>query len=77
MSSTPFDLVAGTEEFYFDADYYDYEFKSRKDDVAWYVKRYLEYGGETLELGVGSGVLRSQQFEKAHGLQGLIYLTQC
>ena len=55
MSKTHFDLVAGTEEFYLDADYYDYEFKSRKSDVEWYVKHYLEADGPVLELGVGSG----------------------
>lgn len=71
MSSTPFDLVAGTEEFYFDADYYDYEFKSRKEDVAWYVKRYLEYGGETLELGVGSGRIAIPAVRKGARVTGL------
>ena len=71
MSSTPFDLIAGTEEFYFDADYYDYEFKSRKDDVNWYVERYVELDGHTLELGVGSGRIALPAVRKGARVTGI------
>lgn len=50
-----FDLEAGTNDFYNDPTYYDFEFKSRKADVRWYGERYLEVGEPVLELGVGSG----------------------
>ncbi len=51
----PFDLDAGTTEFYEDAVYYDHEFKGRTGDVAWYVEQYVETDGPVLELAVGSG----------------------
>lgn len=50
-----FDLDAGTADFYADATYYDYEFKTRREDVRWYTNHYLTAGGPVLELGVGSG----------------------
>jgi len=50
-----FDLHAGSHEFYEDPHYYDYEFKSRKEDVNFYTDRYLEVDGWSLELGVGTG----------------------
>ncbi len=71
MSTTPFDLLAGTEEFYFDADYYDYEFKSRKEDVAWYVERYVATEGEILELGVGAGRIALPAVRKGARVTGL------
>lgn len=71
MSSTPFDLAAGTEEFYFDADYYDYEFKSRKDDVNWYVQRYVKAAGPLLELGVGSGRIALPAVRKGAQVTGI------
>lgn len=54
MSDHPFDLRAGTEEFYADPGYYDYEFKARRGDVRWYTTHYVDAGGPVLELGVGS-----------------------
>ena len=71
MSSTPFDLAAGTEEFYFDADYYDYEFKSRKDDVNWYVDRYVRADGPVLELGVGTGRIALPAVRKGAQVTGI------
>lgn len=50
-----FDLHAGTTQFYEDPHYYDYEFKSRREDVKYYTDRYLEAGGWCVELGVGTG----------------------
>ena len=49
-----FDLEAGTNEFYEDPHYYDYEFKSRREDVRFYTERYLEAEEWCLELGVGT-----------------------
>jgi len=51
----PFDLRAGTDDFYADATYYDYEFRARRGDVRWYTTHYVDSGGPVLELGVGSG----------------------
>ena len=39
--------------------------------MAWYVKRYLEYGGETLELGVGSGRIAIPAVRKGARVTGL------
>ena len=50
-----FDLEAGTEEFYQDTAYYDYEFRSRTEDVDFYKDRYLDCEGWALEIGVGTG----------------------
>ena len=53
--SVEFDLHAGTTQFYEDPYYYDYEFKSRREDVKFYTERYLEADGWCVELGVGTG----------------------
>ena len=53
--SLDFDLHAGTTQFYEDPHYYDYEFKSRREDVRYYTERYVEAGGWCVELGVGTG----------------------
>ena len=58
--SSTFDLVAGTLEFYEDPDYYDYEFKDRREDVDFYTARYLEVEEWSLELGVGTGRIAAQ-----------------
>ena len=50
-----FDLHAGTTQFYEDPYYYDYEFKSRREDVQFYSDRYREAEGWCVELGVGTG----------------------
>ncbi len=51
----PFDLEAGSRDFYADSGYYDYEFRRRRADIAWYTELYLQADGAVLELGVGSG----------------------
>ena len=71
MSKTQFDLLAGTEEFYLDADYYDYEFKSRKADLDWYVERYLAVDGHILELGVGSARIALPAVRKGAKVTGV------
>ncbi len=55
MSNRPFDLHAGTTQFYLDAVYYDHEYKSRAGDVRWYTSHYTDAKGPVLELGVGTG----------------------
>ena len=55
MSNQDFDLNAGNSEFYVDPIYYDYEFKNRTDDVAFYTAKYLEAKSPILELAIGSG----------------------
>ncbi|MFN3199058.1 MAG: class I SAM-dependent methyltransferase [Bradymonadia bacterium] len=55
MKHPQFDLEAGTVSLYVDPIYYDYEYKSRTEDVRWYVDRYLDADGPVLELGVGTG----------------------
>jgi SAM-dependent methyltransferase len=59
----PADLIAelvdaGSREHYSDAALYDYEYRRRRADVAWYrelAHRRLPHGGRILELGAGSG----------------------
>jgi SAM-dependent methyltransferase len=59
----PADLIAelvdaGSREHYSDAALYDYEYRRRRADVAWYrelAKKRLAHGGRILELGAGSG----------------------
>lgn len=49
---------AGSREHYADAALYDYEYRRRRNDVAWYkelAKRRLGTSGRILELGAGSG----------------------
>jgi SAM-dependent methyltransferase len=55
------DLIdAGSREHYLDAALYDYEYRRRRADVAFYrdlAKRRLGSGGRILELGAGTGRL--------------------
>lgn len=55
----PFDLDAGTTEFYRDPLYYDFEYKNRTGDVSFYVERYVE-AGEVLEAGGGQWAHRGE-----------------
>ncbi|MEZ4223100.1 MAG: class I SAM-dependent methyltransferase [Polyangiaceae bacterium] len=45
----------GSLAHYADAAYYDRTYRNRASDVAWYVRRAKQVGGEVLELGAGSG----------------------
>lgn len=49
------DVDAGAREPYADAALYDYEYRNRRDDVAFYRQLANTYGGPILELGAGSG----------------------
>ena len=71
MSRYDFDLSAGTDEFYLDPTYYDYEFKSRKADVNWYVDHYLNSKVGVLELGVGSGRIALPAVRKGAHVDGV------
>lgn len=51
-------VALGAREHYLDHALYDYEYRRRRDDVAWYValaERLVPAGGAVLELGCGTG----------------------
>lgn len=48
-------LERGSREHYDDAGYYDFTYRRRGDDVAFYKRWVRQYGGPVLELGGGSG----------------------
>jgi SAM-dependent methyltransferase len=66
----PFDLQAGTTEFYRDPLYYDFEYKNRTGDVGFYVERYLE-AERVLELAVGSGRIAAKAVRKGAKVFGI------
>jgi SAM-dependent methyltransferase len=68
-----FDLEAGSSDFYVDANYYEFEFRNRKHDVAFYVDRYVEAGTPVLELGVGAGRIALRAVRKGAEVVGLDY----
>lgn len=49
------DVDAGAREPYLDAELYDYEYRNRRDDVAFYRRLADACGGPILDLGAGSG----------------------
>lgn len=77
MSEKPFDLDAGSRDFYRDPSYYEYEFADRKSDVRFYVEQYVahseETGGAALELGVGGGRVALKAVRKGASVVGLDY----
>lgn len=48
-------LARGSREHYDDAGYYDYTYRRRGEDVAFYRRWARQHGGPVLELGGGSG----------------------
>jgi SAM-dependent methyltransferase len=48
-------LERGSREHYDDATYYDYTYRTRKEDIAFYRRLARQYGGPVLEIGGGSG----------------------
>jgi SAM-dependent methyltransferase len=51
-------VALGAREHYLDPALYDYEYRRRRDDVAWYVglaERLVPPGGAVLDLGCGTG----------------------
>ncbi len=68
---TTFDLKAGSSDYYVDAIYYDDEYKKRTADVKFYTERYLQAGGQVLELGVGSGRIALKAARKGASVLGL------
>jgi SAM-dependent methyltransferase len=65
------DEVAGAREPYEDAYLYDWEYRRRKTDVAFYRMLADEQGGPVLDLGCGSGRLLAPLLEDGHGVVGL------
>ena len=51
----PLDLVRGATEHYADAVYYDFTYRTRTDDIAYYQRVARQFGGPVLEIGGGSG----------------------
>lgn len=85
-SRPPFDLEAGSSDFYRDPTYYEYEFKDRAADARFYVDRYVAYtkahedarhaepggkGDTVLELGVGAGRIALKAVRKGAKVLGL------
>lgn len=48
-------MLRGAREHYEDAVYYDYTYRQRRDDVAFYTRLARQHRGPVLELGIGSG----------------------
>lgn len=67
-----FNLHAGTNDFYEDTTYYDYEFKDRREDVRFYSEHYLQVEeGWALEIGVGTGRIALPAVRKGAKIFGL------
>ncbi len=49
------ELIAGASEHYDDANYYDYTYRRRTEDIEYYRRFARQQGGPVLELGGGSG----------------------
>jgi SAM-dependent methyltransferase len=49
------DLLRGAREHYADAVYYDFTYRTRTEDIAYYRRIVQQHGGPVLELGGGSG----------------------
>ncbi len=67
----PFDLHAGTTDFYADAVYYEHEFQHRAADARWYAQHYVETGSPVLELGVGGGRIAVRAVRQGATVVGL------
>ena len=49
------DLVRGATDHYADAVYYDFTYRTRTEDIAFYQRVARQFGGPVLEIGGGSG----------------------
>lgn len=68
------DVDAGSREHYRDAELYDYEYRRRRNDVAFYrglALELLEGPGEVLELACGSGRLTGGLLRDGHTVEGI------
>lgn len=54
-SSESLELIPGAVEHYDDADYYDFTYRRRTEDIEYYQRFVRQHGGPVLELGGGSG----------------------
>lgn len=64
-------LDRGAREHYDDPVYYDYTYRRRRDDVAFYRRAARQHGSPVLELGVGSGRVAIPTCVDGHALVGL------
>ena len=65
------DELAGAREPYEDASLYDWEYRRRKEDVAFYRMLADEQGGPVLDLGCGSGRVLAPLLRDGHDVVGL------
>jgi SAM-dependent methyltransferase len=49
------EIVRGARDHYEDARYYDFTYRTRTEDIAYYLRSAARYGGPVLDLGGGSG----------------------
>lgn len=64
-------LERGAREHYDDPVYYDYTYRRRREDVAYYQRVARQYGGPVLELGVGSGRVAIPLCRDGHTVVGV------
>lgn len=64
-------LDRGAREHYDDPVYYDYTYRRRREDVAFYQRVARQYGGPVLELGVGSGRVAIPLCRDGHTVVGI------
>lgn len=64
-------LERGAREHYDDPTYYDYTYRRRREDVAFYRRAARQHGSPVLELGVGSGRVAIPLGLDGHEVMGL------
>jgi SAM-dependent methyltransferase len=64
-------LERGAREHYDDPVYYDYTYRRRREDVAFYQRAARQHGAPVLELGVGSGRVAVPLCLDGHAVTGM------
>lgn len=64
-------LARGAREHYDDPTYYDFTYRRRRDDVAFYQRAARQHGSPVLELGVGSGRVAIPVCREGHAVVGI------
>ncbi len=64
-------LARGSREHYDDAVYYDHAYRSRREDIRYYVQTAQRYGSPVLELGVGTGRVAVPLAAAGHKVVGI------